>query len=78
MAALAANPDDFWLKGFAVEQLPDLQLLLTTTANFRGPHVDGEPELRCRDTAVSAEAVDDSAWKWSHYALHHPPRMESW
>ena len=42
---LSADPEDFWAKGFTVEQFPDLQLLLTTTATFRGPHVDGEPEL---------------------------------
>ena len=50
---LSADPEDFWLNGFAVEQYPDLQLLLTTTATFRGPHVDGEPEQRVVATLLS-------------------------
>ena len=50
---MSADPEDFWAKGFAVEQFPDLQLLLTTTATFRGPHVDGEPELPFVATLLS-------------------------
>ena len=50
---LSADPEDFWAKGFAVEQFPDLQLLLTTTATFRGPHVDGKPELPVFATLLS-------------------------
>ena len=42
---LTADPSDYWERGVDIVSVADIQMLLTTNPAFRGPHVDGEPQL---------------------------------
>ena len=50
---LTADPCDYWARGMDVVSLVDIQKLLTTGPTFRGPHVDGEPQLPVVATLLS-------------------------
>ena len=54
---LTADPCDYWARGVSVESLPDIQMLLTTGPAFRGPHVDGEPQLPVVATLLSGRKL---------------------
>ena len=54
---LTADAEDYWAKGFPIEDLPDPQLLLATHATFRGPHIDGEPSCPIVVTLLSGQKL---------------------
>ena len=54
---LTADLCDYWARGVSVESLPDIQMLLTTGPAFRGPHVDGEPQLPVVATLLSGRKL---------------------
>ena len=53
---LTADSEDYWAKGFAIEDLPDPQIL-ATQATLRGSHIDGDPTSPVVATLLSGQQL---------------------